>query len=128
MLDYLTCPDFNFNRGIGFVYNDNLYLSLNDKSNSSFIKAEEGSGFTISEITQNDFYKLMGELNRDNIFVYSNSYFYTDIMYTYEGKFCSLMVPSFEEPYGDSTTIPSMNSIVKFINWFKFNNNKLFIS
>lgn len=128
MLDYLTCPDFNFNRGIGFVYNDNLYLSLNDKSNSSFIKAEEGYGFTISEITQNDFYKLMGELNRDDIFVYSNSYFYTDIMYTYEGKFCSLMVPSFEEPYKYSTTIPSMNSIVKFINWFKFNNNKLFIS
>lgn len=128
MLDYLTCPDFNFNRGIGFVYNDNLYLSLNDKSNISFIKAEEGAGFTISEINQKDFYKLMGELNRDNIFVYSNSYFYTDIMYTYEGKFCSLMVPSFEEPYKYSTTIPSMNSIVKFINWFKFNNNKLFIS
>lgn len=127
MLDYLTCPDFNFNRGIGFVYNDNLYLSLNDKSNISFIKAEEGAGFTISEINQKDFYKLMGELNRDNIFVYSNSYFYTDIMYTYEGKFCSLMVPSFEEPYKYSTTIPSMNSIVKFINWFKFN-NKLFIS
>lgn len=128
MLDYLTCPDFNFNRGIGFVYNDNLYLSLNDKSNISFIKAEEGAGFTISEINQKDFYKLMGELNRDNIFVYSNSYFYTDIMYTYEGKFCSLMVHSFEEPYKYSTTIPSMNSIVKFINWFKFNNNKLFIS
>lgn len=128
MLDYLTCPDFNFNRGLGFVYNDNLYLSLNDKSNSSFIKAEEGSGFTISEITQNDFYKLMGALNRDDIFVYSNSYFYTDIMYTYEGKFCSLMVPSFEESYKDLTTMPSMNSIVKFINWFKFNNNKVFIS
>lgn len=126
MLDYLTYPDFN--RGIGFVYDNDLYLSLNDKSNSSFIKAEEGVGYVISEVSQNDFYKLMRELNRDSIFVYNDSYFYTDILYTNEGRFCSIMIPSFGELDKDPTTIPSMNSIVKFINWFKFNSDvKLFI-